>query len=168
MAKTKFEEYLKESIKNEPELEVKLRKAEIALDIAYQIYDLRQKKGLTQTELAKLIGVNQSNIARLENAEYSGYSLRTLQKIAKALGSNLNIILATPEQTSLVLSSLYNSYPTATQIKSAGNDISVIYWGSMSYSASELVSTNSQFEPTDFNLSIKSEDSNNGFKYLTL
>jgi len=152
MAKSSFEKYIEESLKKNPVLEEKLHKAELALDIAHQIYNLRQKKGLTQEELAGLIKVKQSNIARLENAEYSGYSLRTLQKIAKALDTNLNIFITTPEQTSSLLNCLYNAHPTVTKVRSLGQSIFISWVGSVSLSDQESILTNllSDFENIGF------------------
>lgn len=65
--------------------------ADRAWDIAFQIYDLRKKTGFTQTQLAKLVGTNQANIARIEAADYTGYTFKTLEKVAKALKAKLEI-----------------------------------------------------------------------------
>jgi len=62
-----------------------------AVHIAAQIINARKSKGLTQAELAGLVGTSQSAIVRLEKGNYSGYSLKTLQKIAKALNATVEI-----------------------------------------------------------------------------
>jgi predicted transcriptional regulator len=49
------------------------------------IYDARTKAGLSQSELAVLIGSKQPVIARLEDGDYKGHSLTMLQRIAAAL-----------------------------------------------------------------------------------
>lgn len=54
-------------------------------DVAQMIYDARTKAGLTQAELAKLIGTRQSVISRLEHADYEAQSLSMLERIAAAL-----------------------------------------------------------------------------------
>ncbi len=59
--------------------------------IARTIYDLREKAGLTQTELAKLVGTSVSVIRRLEDADYQGPSLTMLQKIAFALNRRIEV-----------------------------------------------------------------------------
>ena len=59
--------------------------------IATQIVVLRQQRGLTQAQLAELIGTKQSAIARLENCNYSAWNVQTLKKIAQALGVRLHI-----------------------------------------------------------------------------
>ena len=56
-----------------------------SFEIAQMIYDARSAAGLTQTELAALIGTQQPVISQLENADYEGHSLTMLERIAKAL-----------------------------------------------------------------------------------
>lgn len=60
-------------------------------DIAQMIYDRRTKAGLTQKELAEMIGTTQSVISRLEDADYEGHSLSMLQRIANGLEQRLSI-----------------------------------------------------------------------------
>lgn len=59
--------------------------------LAKTIYDARTAAGLTQTDLAQLIGTHQAVISRLEDADYLGHSLAMLKKIARALGYELRI-----------------------------------------------------------------------------
>ena len=63
----------------------------INVRIARMIYDARSKAGLTQKELAKLVGTTQSVIARLEDADYDGHSLNMLNRIATALNQRVDI-----------------------------------------------------------------------------
>jgi ribosome-binding protein aMBF1 (putative translation factor) len=63
----------------------------INVRIARMIYDARSKAGLTQKELAKLVGTTQSVIARLEDADYEGHSLNLLNRIATALNKRVDI-----------------------------------------------------------------------------
>ncbi len=59
-----------------------------AIRLATEIHELRQKRGLTQRELAERLGTTQSAIARLEAGNVSP-SLPTLDKVAEALGVEL-------------------------------------------------------------------------------
>ncbi len=54
------------------------------LNIAEQIYNLRTELGLSQKQLADLVGTTQSVISRLEDADYNGHSLAMLRKIGAA------------------------------------------------------------------------------------
>ena len=65
--------------------------ARVNAAVAQLIYDVRNKAGLSQAELAERIGTRQSVISRLENADYEGHSLSMLQRIAGALGQTLEI-----------------------------------------------------------------------------
>lgn len=59
--------------------------------VARAIYDLRKRAGLSQKELADLVGTTASVISRLEDADYSGHSLTMLRRIAEALDRTLEI-----------------------------------------------------------------------------
>lgn len=99
---TDFDRYVQEKIKKYPFLKEELEKADRAWDIAFQIYDLRKKTGLTQTQLAKLVHTSQSNIARIESADYTGYTLKTLEKVAKALKARLEVKIVPADSGKLV------------------------------------------------------------------
>jgi len=61
------------------------------LEVAQLIYDARTAAGLTQTELAEMVGTSQSVIARLEDSDYDGHSLSTLRRIADTLGHRIEV-----------------------------------------------------------------------------
>jgi len=61
------------------------------LAVGYKIAQLRKKLGWTQKDLAREIHTSQATVARLEGGDYSGYSLRTLEKIAMATGTHLDL-----------------------------------------------------------------------------
>jgi DNA-binding XRE family transcriptional regulator len=63
--------------------ELELARQEAA--VARKIQELRNRAGLTQQQLAKLVGTTPSVISRLEDVDYDGHSLKTLQRIASAL-----------------------------------------------------------------------------------
>lgn len=52
--------------------------------IALQIKTLRQQRGWSQAELAQRAGMKQSRISAMEQADYSAWNLRTLQRLAAA------------------------------------------------------------------------------------
>lgn len=55
------------------------------------IYTARTGAGLTQKQLAALVGTDQAVISRLEDADYEGHSLTMLRRIGAALGKRLDI-----------------------------------------------------------------------------
>ena len=59
--------------------------------VSRKIFDLRTSKGLSQRQLAKLVGTTASVICRLEDADYSGHSLSMLHRIAAALNAEVKI-----------------------------------------------------------------------------
>lgn len=67
-------------------------KAGRAIRLAFEIRALREKKGLSQRELAERVGTTQSAIARLEAGNISP-SLPTLDKIAAALGAEVSLTI---------------------------------------------------------------------------
>ena len=51
-----------------------------------QLVEARQDAGLTQAEVAKRLGISQSQVARIEKRGYEAYTLRTLRRYVQALG----------------------------------------------------------------------------------
>ena len=60
-------------------------------DVARKIAALRTEAGLSQRQLAKLIGTTAAVICRLEDADYEGHSLAMLNRIATALNRRVEI-----------------------------------------------------------------------------
>jgi len=59
--------------------------------VAREIHALRQKAGLTQKQLAGLVGTTPSVVSRLEDADYEGHSMAMLRRIAAALNKRVEI-----------------------------------------------------------------------------
>lgn len=74
-----------------PQRLAELEEARANAEVAQKIYELREKAGLTQDELAKLVGTTPSVISRLEDADYEGHSLSMLRRIAAALDKRVEI-----------------------------------------------------------------------------
>ena len=85
-----FQERLREDLKD-PEFRKHFEEERRALDLALKIAKLRERKGLSQQEFARLMGTSQQAISRIESGEYEGFTLKTLQKIAEATGTHLKI-----------------------------------------------------------------------------
>ncbi len=60
------------------------------VEAGYQIARLRIQRGLTQAQLAEMVGTRQPSIARLENGS-SVPSLSFLDRIAKALDARIEL-----------------------------------------------------------------------------
>jgi ribosome-binding protein aMBF1 (putative translation factor) len=84
-------EIIRGSIERDPELAEMVRESSVNAQVSLIIYDVRKQAGLTQKQLADLIGTTQSVIARLEDADYEGHSLSMLARIAAALDRRLKI-----------------------------------------------------------------------------
>jgi ribosome-binding protein aMBF1 (putative translation factor) len=92
MARTKNALKILEKVTGkDPVLRSEIANARINLRVARMIHDSRIKAGLSQRQLADLIGSKQPVIARLEDADYEGHSLSMLQRIAEALEQRLEL-----------------------------------------------------------------------------
>ena len=78
-------------IEGKPEMEAVLEEELANLDVAEQIYLLRNQAGLSQRALAEKIGTKASVVSRLESAKYEGHSLSMLRRIAAALDKEVKI-----------------------------------------------------------------------------
>jgi len=78
-------------MKNDSDMARMVEDARANMAVARMICDLRIKAGLSQRDLAKLVGTTASVICRLEDADYEGHSLAMLNRIAAALDRRVEI-----------------------------------------------------------------------------
>ena len=84
-----FRESLNEQLKN-PEFRAEYEALEPEFQIIRAMLEGRDKLNLTQKDLAKLSGITQADISRLENGN-ANPSIRTLKKLASAMNMVLDI-----------------------------------------------------------------------------
>lgn len=84
-----FQDYLKEQLKD-PEFKRMYDEHGRQLEVAYQILQMRKKKKMSQTVLAKKLKTKQSNVARMESGEQN-FTTEMLVKIASIFGRELKI-----------------------------------------------------------------------------
>ncbi len=75
----------------QPKRMAALEEARANDEVAREIHKLRQQAGLTQKQLAALVGTTHSVISRLEDADYEGHSMSVLRRIAAALNKRVEI-----------------------------------------------------------------------------
>jgi len=68
-----------------------LQKERENLNIAELICAIRKQAGLSQKQLANLVGTTQSVISRLEDADYNGHSLAMLRRIGASLKQRVEL-----------------------------------------------------------------------------
>ena len=82
-----FEEMKAEMLKDE-EFKTEYEKLKPRYEMVEQIIKARKEQDMTQSELAKRVGTQKSNISRLESGNYNP-SLDFLAKVAESLGKSL-------------------------------------------------------------------------------
>lgn len=73
-------------LEQDPELREMVEREHRKMRIAKLLYQLRKSKGLTQGQLARLVGTSTSVISRIEDANYDGHNLSTVERFCEALG----------------------------------------------------------------------------------
>jgi ribosome-binding protein aMBF1 (putative translation factor) len=95
MATTKnLAEVIRRKLASDPDLAAAVDAERFKANVAVAILQARTDAGLTQKQLADRAGMCQSAIARLEDADYEGHSLRTLERIALALNKRIEVRFA--------------------------------------------------------------------------
>jgi transcriptional regulator with XRE-family HTH domain len=61
----------------------------------YKIKEIREKKRMSQAELAEVSGVSRATIIRIESAEDVVINTKTLEKLASALGVSIRTLFLT-------------------------------------------------------------------------
>jgi HTH-type transcriptional regulator/antitoxin HipB len=87
-----LEEYIEKRKKKEPGFAQGFEEGYSEFRIGVLLKQAREKAGITQEQLAKMINTKKTAISRIEN-HAEDIKLSTIQKVAKALGKNLEIRL---------------------------------------------------------------------------
>jgi DNA-binding XRE family transcriptional regulator len=85
----RLDDYLGASLRD-PGFRVHYEQRRLVHDVAIAVRAMRENSGLTQAQLAELVGTSQPSIARMEKGlDQRTPRWETLHKIARALGKNL-------------------------------------------------------------------------------
>jgi predicted XRE-type DNA-binding protein len=76
-----------------PEAEDRLLKAQLAL----KVQQLIEQKGMTQTEIAPLLGLDQPKVSNLMRGRLAGFSVERLFGILNRLGHNVEVRISEEE-----------------------------------------------------------------------
>lgn len=102
MAKTRnFADVIRKKLRENASLDKRVAEETLNALVATEVFRVRTERGLTQTQLAKMVGTHQPVIARLEDADYGGHSLSMLNRIAESLGYKVQIALVPQEAAPL-------------------------------------------------------------------
>ena len=77
----------------DPEVAAELERTAVANQLAIVVIQYRVDHGLTQTALARELGVKQPAVARLESGDHEP-SLATLARLSRRLGINIHVDVA--------------------------------------------------------------------------
>lgn len=61
-------------------------------EIALQIRSLRKRRELRQFDFAKKVGMGQSAVSRIEQADYAAWTFKTLIRVAETLDARVRIV----------------------------------------------------------------------------
>jgi len=87
---TRWDLYFQKQL-NDPEMRELIDEELESLRVGTQVARWRQKKGLSQAQLAARVGMSAPNISRFENSPAQNVTLGTLVKIARALGRSVEV-----------------------------------------------------------------------------
>ncbi len=84
-----FQEYKKQKL-DDPEFRDAYEELEPEYEIIRAMIDTREELQLSQQELSRRTGINQSHLSRLESGNYNP-SLKFLKRVAAGLGKEVHI-----------------------------------------------------------------------------
>ena len=101
-----FEELKKSWNLDEKRLRKGVRQLLAVVD-GVKLAELRQVKRLTQSQMAKKLKIDQSNVSRIERGKFDAVEIRTLRKYVEALGGELEIRVTIDDVSQRLIDSEY-------------------------------------------------------------
>jgi len=94
MAKTSFMRWVDAELEADPRLAEDVDALIAEMKLEQELVALRERRGISQRQLAKLLGTSQPYVAKLESGRVRNLGVRTLVKCARALGASVTIRIA--------------------------------------------------------------------------
>lgn len=88
---TDLNKLMEEVLAEDPEAQAEYERLEPRFELAGALVSLRQARGLTQAQLAKLACTSQSAVAMIEGGQRDP-SFRTVKKLFKALHADIELV----------------------------------------------------------------------------
>jgi ribosome-binding protein aMBF1 (putative translation factor) len=85
------DKWLDQLVHQSPAFQAQVEEELAAINVAQDLVALRESRGLSQAQLADRLGITQSAIAQLESAQPKNVELRTLVRVATALGARVDV-----------------------------------------------------------------------------
>lgn len=93
-------EIREDQLERDPEFRAYWERTVLARAVANALIGFRVEHGITQTELARRLGMRQPQVARLERGEHTP-SLETLRGLAQLLGMRLIVVIVPTAENKL-------------------------------------------------------------------
>jgi predicted XRE-type DNA-binding protein len=89
--KKSFMQWIDEQLDRDTQLRRQVEEALSEMRIEQDLVALREESGLSQRQVAKMIGVTQPAIAKIESGKVKNIQLKTLVQFATALGGSVKV-----------------------------------------------------------------------------
>ena len=90
--------WLDQIVHQSPAFQAQVEEELAAINVAQDLVALRESRGLSQAQLADRLGITQSAIAQLESVQPKNVELRTLVRVATALGAHVDVSIRSHRQ----------------------------------------------------------------------
>lgn len=94
-----FMRWIDQQLEDDPELRASVEQALNELRIEQDLVALRERRGWSQSQLARRLGVSQPAIAKMESGRIRNLQLRTLVRAATAMGGKVRIAIEAPSSS---------------------------------------------------------------------
>src|SRR3990172_5465426 len=91
--KSPFMDWLKDQVDRNPQVRKMADEMLNEMRVEQDLAALREERGISQTQLAKLLGVSQPAIAKIESGKVKNLTLKTLVRYATALGGEVKVTI---------------------------------------------------------------------------
>lgn len=91
--KSPFMDWLKDQVDRNPQVRKMADEMLNEMRVEQDLAALREERGISQSQLAKLLGVSQPAIAKIESGKVKNLTLKTLVRYATALGGEVKITI---------------------------------------------------------------------------